>query len=72
MYGPQAIPTMAFHRVNKYLLLVCVTCVEYFVKDVASFQSQLMGIVHKRTAPKLYRPAGRKLLVAYVETGRSS
>ena len=65
----RAIPMMDFHRVNIYLL-VCVTCVEYIVKDVASFQSlgQLMSIVHKRTALKLYRPAGRKLLVAYVET----
>ena len=33
--------------------------------------SQLIGMAHNRTL-KLYRPAGGKLLVAYVETGTST
>ena len=52
-------------------------CVVYVVKEVASFRGlgQLMGVAHNRThtqADKLHRPAGRKLLVAYILTGTNS
>ena len=48
-------------------------CVAYVVKEVASL-SQLIGMVHNRKLAQALQtsPAGRKVLVAYVETGTNS
>ena len=51
-------------------------CVVYVVKEVASFRGlgQLMGVARNRTRARALqlRPAERKLLVAYAETGTNS
>ena len=50
------------------------THVVYIIKKVASFQGaqSISGRLIIERILKLYRPAGRKLFVVYVETGTNS
>ena len=73
-YDPQGHPYDCFPMglIYMYILvsLACMHCIRS--KEVTSFRGlgQLMGVVcNQMHAIELYRPAERKLLVVYVETG---